>query len=126
MKLISMKTPALILALLFSSFISTAQIERIPKKTDSLAGSNSRSGKKDLVKELGLSTGQQAKLKEIRQTIRMKRKAIDNNDQLSDEEKKKQLRELQRSQAKSIEEILTDEQREKFRKNRKKMAEQNS
>jgi hypothetical protein len=122
-----MKTLSLILILLFSSFISNAQIERVPKKQDSVAaGSNSRLNKKDLVKELGLSTGQQAKLDEIRQTIRMKRKAIENNDQLTDEERKKQLRELQRSQARSIEEILTEEQKEKFRKNRKKMAEQNS
>ena len=125
MKLI--KTPGLILFFLFSSVISFAQIERVPKKTDSLsAGNNSSSGKKDLVEDLGLSTGQQAKLREIRETVRMKRKEIDNNDQLTDEERKKQIRELQKEQAKYIEGILTDEQKEKFRNSRKKALKQNN
>ena len=125
MKLI--KLTGLILFFLFSSAVSFAQIERVPKKTDSLsAGNNSSPNKKDLVEDLGLSTGQQAKLKEIRQTIKMKRKAIDNNDQLTDEERKKQLRELQKEQAKYIEGILTDEQKEKFRTSRKKALKKNS
>lgn len=125
MKLI--KTPGLILFFLFSSVISFAQIERVPKKTDSLsAGNNSSPGKKDLVEDLGLSTGQQAKLREIRETVRMKRKEIDNNDQLTDEERKKQIRELQKEQAKYIEGILTDEQKEKFRNSRKKALKQNN
>ncbi len=122
-----MKTPWLILVLLSGSIVSPAQIERIPKKTDSLnAGNNSRPNKKDIIKELDLSTGQQAKLEEIRQTIRMKRKTIDNNDQLTDEERTKQLRELQREQARYIEDILTDEQKEKFKSLRKKAIQQNS
>lgn len=125
MKLI--KTPGLILFFLFSSVISFAQIERVPKKTDSLsAGNNSSPGKKDLVEDLGLSTGQQAKLREIRETVRMKRKEIDNNDQFTDEERKKQVRELQKEQAKYIEGILTDEQKEKFRNSRKKALKQDN
>ena len=121
-----MKLPGLFLILLLSSVITFAQVERVPPaKTDSLSGT-SISGKKDLVKDLGLSTGQQAKLKEIRQTIKMKRKAIDNNDQLTDEERKKQVRELQKEQAKYIEGILTDEQKEKFRTGRKKALKKNS
>jgi len=73
-----------------------------------------------MIKDLDLTTGQQAKLKEIRQTGRMKKKDIEGNSQLSDDEKKKQLRELQKQQAKNIQEILTDEQKEKFKANRKK------
>lgn len=126
MKMVKMKLPGLFLILLLSSVITFAQVERVPPaKTDSLSGT-SISGKKDLVKDLGLSTGQQAKLKEIRQTIKMKRKAIDNNDQLTDEERKKQVRELQKEQAKYIEGILTDEQKEKFRTGRKKALKKNS
>lgn len=126
MKMVKMKLPGLFLILLLSSVITFAQVERVPPaKTDSLSGT-SISGKKDLVKDLDLSTGQQAKLKEIRQTIKMKRKAIDNNDQLTDEERKKQVRELQKEQAKYIEGILTDEQKEKFRTGRKKALKKNS
>ena len=126
MKMVKIKLPGLFLILLLSSVVSFAQVERVPPaKTDSLSGT-SISGKKDLVKDLDLSTGQQAKLKEIRQTIKMKRKAIDNNDQLTDEERKKQVRELQKEQAKYIEGILTDEQKEKFRTGRKKALKKNS
>ena len=56
----------------------------------------------------------------------MKRKEIDNNDQFTDEERKKQVRELQKEQAKYIEGILTDEQKEKFRNSRKKALKQNN
>ncbi len=121
-----MKLPGLFLILLLSSVITFAQVERVPPaKTDSLSGT-SISGKKDLVKDLDLSTGQQAKLKEIRQSVRMKREGIDNNDQLTDTERKKQLKELQKQQAKWIEDILTDEQKEKFRSSRQKALKKNN
>ena len=127
MKFVTIKFPGLFLILLLSSVISFAQVERVPsKKTDSLTGNTSPSNKKDLIKDLDLSTGQQAKLKEIRQTVRMKREAIDNNDQLTDDERKKQLRELQKQQAGWIQEILTDEQKEKFRSNRQMALKKNN
>lgn len=126
MKMVKMKLPGLFLILLLSSVITFAQVERVPPaKTDSLSGT-SISGKKDLVKDLDLSTGQQAKLKEIRQSVRMKREGIDNNDQLTDTERKKQLKELQKQQAKWIEDILTDEQKEKFRSSRQKALKKNN
>lgn len=96
------------------------------KRTDSLTSNTSPLNKKDLIKDLDLSTGQEAKLKEIRQTIRMKRETIDNNDQLTDDERKKQLRELQKQQARWIQDILTDEQKEKFRANRQKLQKKNN
>ncbi len=126
MKMVKIKLPGLFLILLLSSVVSFAQVERVPPaKTDSLSGT-SISGKKDLVKDLDLSTGQQAKLKEIRQSVRMKREGIDNNDQLTDTERKKQLKELQKQQAKWIEDILTDEQKEKFRSSRQKALKKNN
>jgi Spy/CpxP family protein refolding chaperone len=116
-----MKIPVLLSILILSSYMSFAQIERIPsKKADSLG---SMRGRKDMIKDLDLTSGQMAKLKEIRQTGRMKKQAINNNDQLTDDEKKKQLRQLQKEQAKNILDILTDEQKEKLKAKRKQNKE---
>ncbi len=119
-----MKIPGLILVLLFSSIISLAQVERVPaKQADSVINKSAvntkdKPGKKDLVKELDLSREQKIKIKEIRQSGKAKKDAIENNDQLSASEKKTQLREQQKEQAKNIQAILTEEQKEKFKTKR--------
>ena len=117
-----MKAPGLILSLLLFSLVSFAQVERKPapaKPADSVANSQKagkmdKANRKDLLKDLDLSREQKGKLKEIRQAGKVKKEAIENNSQLSEDEKKKQLRELQKEQANSIQAILTDEQKEKF------------
>lgn len=122
-----MKAPGLILALLLSSIISVAQVERKPapaKPVDSVASNQpvkkmDKANRKDLLKDLDLSREQKIKLKEIRQANKTKKEAIENNSQLPEDEKKKQLKELQKEQAKSIQAILTDEQKEKFKAKRR-------
>ncbi len=120
-----MKTSVIILILLFSSLLSFAQIERVPaKRPDSVTNnatvnSADKPGKKDLVKELDLTREQRIKLKEIRQSNKAKKDSIENNDQLSDTEKKTRLRDLQKEQAQSIQGILTGEQKEKLKNKRK-------
>ncbi len=129
-----MKAPGLILALLLSSIISFAQIERKPapaKPADSVAndkpaGQMDKANRRDLLKDLDLSREQKIKLKEIRQANKTKKEAIENNSQLPEDEKKKQLRELQKEQAKSIQAILTDEQKEKFRAKRREMMQEDN
>ena len=115
-----MKLPGLFLILLLSSVITFAQVERVPQaKTDSLSGT-SIPGKKDLIKDLDLSKEQKIKLKEIRQAGKARKEGIENNSQLTEPEKKKQLRELQKEQALQVQAILTDEQKEKFKTKRLK------
>jgi Spy/CpxP family protein refolding chaperone len=134
MKFVQMKSPGLVLILLFSSLISFAQVERKPspaKQADSVSnnpGGNKtdKGSRKDLVKELDLSKEQKGKLKEIRQANMAKKEAIENNSQLSETEKKKQLRDLQKEQAQNILAILTDEQKEKFKASRKKAMKENN
>ena len=117
-----MKKPSVILLLSFSSLICFAQVERAPaKQPDSLntsAGVNKKDkvGMKEIMKDLDLTKEQRGKLKEIRQAGKAKKEAIENDAQLTEDEKKKQLRELQKEQAKNIQAILTDEQKEKFKK----------
>ena len=122
-----MKIPALVFILLFNSFLALAQVERKPspaKQSDSVETKMNRSDRRDLIKDLDLTREQKMKLKEIRQSNKTKKEAIENNSQLSDREKKDQLRSLQKEQAQNIQAILTDEQKAKFLKNRQAIKEQ--
>lgn len=129
-----MKTRGLILVLLLCSVISFAQIERKPapaRPADSVANNQpvskmDKANRKDLLKDLDLTREQKGKLKEIRQAGKAKKEAIENNGQLSEDEKKKQLRELQKEQAKAIQAILTDEQKEKFKAKRQEAMKENN
>ena len=116
-----MKYPFIILALLLGNLSLSAQIERpeVGKKdTIPFTASNEKKNKqsqKDRLKELDLTKEQKAKVKEIRQAGKSAKEAIENNTQLLEEEKKKQLRNLQKTQAQKVQAILTPEQREKFK-----------
>ena len=94
-----MKYYAIILLLLLGSLCSTAQIER---KTESVKADSEKNAQvdnkknkqtqKDRLEELGLTKEQKGKLKEIRHSGKAAKDVIQNNTQLSETEKKKQLR----------------------------------
>lgn len=121
-----MKIFSLILSLSFFAVSASAQIERKivsvkPDSTQSVTtGDNKvdKQSRKERFRELDLTKEQKGKLKEITQSGKAARENIESNTQLSEDEKKKQLRELQRSQAQKIQAILTPEQREKFKASR--------
>ena len=117
-----MRIPVIILSILFSNLISNAQIKREPavtSKTDTIsfssAKSNEKMTRKDRLKDLDLTREQKGKLKEIRQSGQAAKAGIENNTGLSDDEKKKQLRALQKEQAQKVQAILTEEQKAKFK-----------
>ena len=117
-----MKIPVIILSILFSNLISNAQIKREPavtSKTDTIsfssANTTEKMNRKDRLKELELTREQKIKLKEIRQSNQAAKAAIENNTGLSEEEKKKQIRTLQKEQAQKVQAILTEEQKAKFK-----------
>lgn len=107
---------------LFITISASAQIERksVAIKADS-SQTNARGNKvdkesrKERFKDLDLTREQKGKMKEIMQTGKSAKDVIQNNVQLSDQDKKKQLRELQKDQALKVQAILTPEQREKFK-----------
>jgi len=129
-----MKCPVLILLLVLVSLSSSAQIERvpvtdkkdtnlIPKDTNIIPFIGSRvtidkQSRKERFKELDLTREQKGKLKEINQSGKAAKEAIENNTSLSEDEKKKQLRSLQKAQVEKIQAILTPEQFEKFKASR--------
>ena len=67
----------------------------------------------------GLSKEQKQKFKEIRQANKEKKESISSNDQLTESEKKDQLKKLHKEAAGNMNNILSQEQRDKMKAMRK-------
>ena len=129
-----MKIPLFAFALSLVTLSASAQIERKPvvaAKSDSAQTITTDNkvdkqspvrigtgGRKERMKELDLTREQKGKMKEIMQANKAAKDAIENNTQLSEADRKKQMRELQKSMAQKIQAILTPEQMEKFKASR--------
>ena len=129
-----MKISLLAFALSLITLSALAQIERKPvvaAKSDSAQTITTDNkvdkqspvrigtgGRKERMKELDLTRAQKGKMKEIMQANKAAKDAIENNTQLSEADRKKQMRELQKSMAQKIQAILTPEQMEKFKASR--------
>jgi hypothetical protein len=119
--------------LLFCTAVVTvnAQIQR--KKTvvaDSAAVSTDKAAKttgdrKQMLKELNLTKAQKVKLKGMRQDGKTKMDAVQNDTQLSAEEKKTKLKELKKQQLQNTLSVLNDEQKAKFKQMQKDKKQSN-
>lgn len=120
-----MKYTVILFSFLLFSVFASAQIERKPAitkadsaSTTSSSGKMNKQSKKDRIKDLDLTKEQKMKMREIKQSGKATKESIENNTSLSEEDKKEQLRALQIEQAQKIQEILTDEQKAKFKAGR--------
>lgn len=117
-----MKSSLVLLIVFLTAATASAQIERKSSviSTDSTQASVSdkavdKQSRKERMRELDLTREQKGKMKEIMQSGKASKDAIENNAQLSEQDKKKQMRELQRAQMLKVQAILTPEQLEKFK-----------
>jgi Spy/CpxP family protein refolding chaperone len=117
-----MKISLIAFILSLATISASAQIERktVDIKADSTQTTSNdtqvdKQSRKERFKELDLTREQKGKIKEITQANKAAKEAIENNAGLSDQDKKKQLRELQKAQMQKIQTILTPEQIEKFK-----------
>jgi Spy/CpxP family protein refolding chaperone len=121
-----MKKGVLFVCLMSLSFFSFAQIERklsSVKQNDSLANktgefNEEENNRKKMMKELGLTREQAVKMKELHRANKEKKDAIFNNDKLTNEERKSQLRSLQKELFQNTLAILNDEQKQKLKQMR--------
>jgi organic radical activating enzyme len=79
--------------------------------------------KREMMKALNLTEEQKAKLKEMNAGNKEKKQAILNDSKLTEEQKKEQLKAIKKEQAKSMQTVLTDEQKTKMKEARMKMKE---
>ncbi|UEG50149.1 hypothetical protein LK994_01500 [Ferruginibacter lapsinanis] len=77
---------------------------------------------KQIFKDLNLTKEQFGKLKEIRQVNKAKREAVNDNDALSAEEKRIQLKAINKTANDAIKAILSKEQWEKYQEEKKKKS----
>ena len=109
------------LLILMTGYVSLAQVQRTPvkQKTDSSAivtePEKNKDSRKEMFRELDLSREQKIKMKEINQSMKASKEAIENDTALSETEKKAKLRALKKENIQKIQAILTEEQKIKFR-----------
>ena len=123
-----MKKIGVMMAFVFLAALSFAQVQRnktsnLAKTDSTVTGTEKRKAtgmdKKQMMRELDLSREQKIKFKELRQSMKQKKEAIENDDKLSGPEKEAKLKELRQEQAKNTMSILTPEQKVKMLKMRK-------
>lgn len=110
---------------------SMAQIRRTvaPKpKTDSIAVEptmdTEAGGRKGKIKALDLDKQQKNKLRGVMQSAKQEKEAIENDEKLSDVEKKQKLQDLRRRQMARLDSMLTPEQKEKMLKMHRESVQQ--
>ncbi len=115
-----------IVAILFIFFSTTsfAQVQRntTKKSTDSAAAITQPSAKKDKkerIRELDLSKEQRIKFKELNQTHKQSKAAIEADTTLSAAQRQEKLKALKKAHADKLKTILTPEQIEKFKQSKK-------
>ena len=107
--------------LFFISNASLAQIQRTPVKqpadtnTVSPETSKQENPRKEIFRELNLSKEQKQQLKAINQTTKAAKETIENDNTLTESEKKTKLLTLRKNNAFKINAMLTEEQKKKFR-----------
>lgn len=99
---------------------ASAQIQR---ETDSTQNIVANSGKKvqqrEMMKNLNLTKEQIGQLKEFHRSIKQKKDGIINDATLTEEQRKSKLKELHKEQKEKLNSVLTPEQKEKLREERK-------
>jgi Spy/CpxP family protein refolding chaperone len=132
-----MKKVLLMLVLSTITAATMAQVQRAVKpKTvtgDTTVASSNNSmapvkddmqSRKEMIKALNLTREQKGKFREMQQNMKAKKEAIENDDKLSDVEKKEKLRALRKEQMTATDNILNEEQREKMKQMRKDKLQQ--
>lgn len=80
-----------------------------------------RHAKMEMMKALNLNETQKTQLKEMRKAQKEKRNAIMNDSKLTEDQKREQIKELQKTNAAGMQSVLTDEQKATMKAHREKM-----
>jgi len=127
-----MKKWSITLLMSFIMMVCLGQVQRnMTAKKDSakmtMPGETMKSGnelsqkenRREMIRSLDLSEEQQQKLKEMHHANKAKKEHIESNDQLTERQKKVQLKELRKDAAANMKDILSEEQITKVKEMRK-------
>ena len=97
----------------------TADIKMKDETSNSENGLSKRENNREILRSLNLTKEQRQKLKEIHQANRTKKEIIENNNQLSESQKKDQLKELHKETTVNMKNLLSEDQWNKIKELRK-------
>jgi len=116
-----MKKYIVIIVAMITGLTTTAQIQRtvVKQKPDSTSSvqvpaQNNKPGK-EIFRELDLSKEQKLKLREINQSMKASKDALESDTTLNEAARKEKLKALRKEHATKVQAILTEEQKIKFR-----------
>lgn len=111
-----------IISLSFFASHSIAQVKReINPSQNTRTNTMQKNKKRAMMKELNLTKEQKGQMKEFHRSMNQKKGSIKNDNNLSEAQKKDKMKELHKEQKEKMRTILTPEQREKMKKERKNM-----
>ncbi len=93
----------------------SAEMAMANETTNSENGQSKKETKRQMIRSLNLSKEQKQKFKEIHQANKEKKESISGNDQLTESQKKDQLKELHKEATMNMNSILSEEQRDKMK-----------
>jgi DNA-directed RNA polymerase subunit H (RpoH/RPB5) len=103
-----------------------AQIQRQVNPSQAVVSDTlQKNNKREVLNELNLTKDQKDKIKELQRTMKQKRDDINNDQTLTDDQKKGKLKDLRIEQKENLGTILTPDQLEKLTEERKNMRRQN-
>ncbi|MGH2647811.1 MAG: hypothetical protein ACRDE8_09605 [Ginsengibacter sp.] len=113
------KITSIAIAFLFTALAAKAQIKREVDSSQTKQSTVQKTKNGKMMKELNLSKEQRSQMKELHQSMKQQKETISNDSNLTDAEKQTKLRTLKKEQREKMESILTPEQKEKLKEEKK-------
>jgi Spy/CpxP family protein refolding chaperone len=115
------KLVACIPMILFLATQSMAQVSReVPPSQNTQSNEGKKHQRKEMMKALDLTKEQRAQMKDFHKSMKQQKENINSDNSLSQNQKQDKLKELHKSQMEKLNTILTPEQKEKLKEQRKK------
>jgi Spy/CpxP family protein refolding chaperone len=110
----------LVISLGFLASNAIAQVKReVNPSQTSESNTMKKHKKKEMMKELNLTKEQRGQMKEFHRSMKQKKENINDDQTLTDAQKKAKMEELHKEQKQKMNTILTPEQREKMKEQKK-------
>ena len=114
----------LIVLITFIAFVSNSngQVKREASPSQSAqSNASQKANRKQMMKELDLTKEQRGQMKEFHKSMKQKKEAINNDPSLTEAQKQEKMKDLHKEQKEKMNTILTPEQKEKLKGERKNM-----
>ena len=114
------KIASLIIAFSFMVMAANAQVQRETNPSKNIdTNTDKKNNRIEMMQSLNLTKEQQAQLKEFHRSMKQQKEAIDNDASLTTEQKEAKMKALHKEQKEKLNSILTPEQMEQLKQQRK-------